>query len=106
MTDAPPPANAASLRMNRRPWIAIAIGVVATALLGAGAWYFWGRDDKPAAADAAKAQGSPGGPPSAGASTPGRAGASEAVTRTARSPSPWPPRRMATSTWCRPRSER
>ena len=74
MTDAMPPANDPSLREKRRPWIPIAIGIVAIAALGAGAWYLWGRDDKPASADAAKAQGAAGSPAGAAAGAPGKGG--------------------------------
>ena len=67
MTDELPPANGGLSRKAGRPWIAIVIAIVLLVLLGVGAWYFWGGEDKPATADAAKAQGA-----APGAGAPGK----------------------------------
>ncbi len=72
MTDALPPASGYPLRKKRPLWLSIAIGIVVIAILGVGAWYFWGREDKPATTDAAKAQGAPAG--AGGAAAPGKGG--------------------------------
>ena len=70
MTDELPPANGVLLRKKSRPWMVVVIGIAIVALLAAGAWYVWGRDDKPAAADAAG--GAPGGAGAGGSA--GKAG--------------------------------
>jgi membrane fusion protein, multidrug efflux system len=71
MTDELPPANGVLLRKKSRPWIAVVIGLAIVALLAMGAWYIWGRDDKPAAPGA---PGAPGAAPAGGGPAGGAGG--------------------------------